>query len=113
MSEKMEIIAVGHEDFAIPFAMVGLGCKITENQKAAEDFIASQDNSRISFLVDEEIIDDISRIEEMELSGANILILKAWGVSALAKKRIRDASIRAIGAEIGKDEPVDQPERAR
>ena len=48
----------------------------------------------------EENEEDEKKVEDMEAGGANILILKGWGKSEMAERKIRQASIRAIGVDI-------------
>lgn len=103
MSETYNIIALGREDFVLPYGMTGLGFKIVRKQEDAVRYIRSQDLEKTVFILDEDIIDDMSMIEDVEESGGNVLILKPWGKSMLAKNKIRNASIKAMGMDMSEN----------
>jgi len=106
MSENYKIITLGREDFVFPYGMAGLEFKVIKRQDEAIRCIYEQDLKATIFILDEDIISDIEKIEELESSGVNILILKGWGKSDMAKDKIRNASIKAIGIDMSKQETM-------
>ena len=96
MSDKYAITAFGREDFVLPFALVGFEFVINDNL----DTLLKQDFSSRLFILDEDIIDDMEKVNKFEEAGANIVILKGWGKSKLAKEKTRQASIKAMGVDI-------------
>ncbi|MGM0441150.1 MAG: hypothetical protein ACQEQC_01860 [Elusimicrobiota bacterium] len=101
--DKFNITALGRREFVLPFGAVGFNYQAEEKLENAIEYIFKQDYKRTLFILDEDLIENIQKIEEAEERGANILILKAWGKSKLAKNKIRRASIKAIGADILKE----------
>lgn len=100
MSEDYRIIALGREDFAVPYGMAGLDFKIFEKQNDAVKYMQSRDLTKSVFILDENIVENVKVIEDLEESGGNVLILKPWGKSGMAKDKIRNASIKAIGTDM-------------
>ena len=100
MSERYEVYAVGGEGFIAPFKMTGFGAHAADTAGAAERFIMKQDLKRTLFVMEEKLAGDEAVLSAMEDSGANIIILKGWGRSAAAERKIREASIKAIGTDI-------------
>lgn len=98
MSDDYTLIALGREDFVLPYGMTGLQYYIASNQAEAEAVMESSGHKGIIYILDEDIIDDITGIEEKE--DANILVVKAWGKSASSMRRIRQASIKAMGVDL-------------
>lgn len=72
MSDNYKITALGREDFVLPFALVGFEFVIADNL----DTLLKQDFSSRLFILDEDIIDDIEKVNKVEEAGANIVILK-------------------------------------
>jgi len=98
MSAEYNIVAIGREDFVMPYGMAGLEYSIAEDQSRAQEIMDAGGYNGIVYILEEDIITDIPAIEQKE--GANILLLKAWGISELSKKRIREASIKAMGVDL-------------
>lgn len=94
------IIAVGREEFVLPFGAVGFEFKKKDNLEQGLEYILEQDISACLFIMDEDIIDNENKVEEALATGANILVLKAWEESKLSREKIRQASIKAIGIAI-------------
>lgn len=103
MSKDSKIIALGSVDFVLPYGMAGLRFKVITQQDEAIDFIYRENLETTLFILDEDIISDIKEIEEAEEAGGNILILKGWGKSLIAKDKIRNAGILAIGVDMEKE----------
>ncbi len=103
MSENYRLVALGREDFVFPFGMTGVDYSSVKNLNEAIEVIQKYDTEKTIFVVDEDIIDDIGRIEELETSGVVISILKGWGMSNMADNKIRRASIKAIGVDMAKE----------
>jgi hypothetical protein len=103
MSDNYKILAIGLENFVLPYGMSGFEFHITKHIKDAVKIINEYEFSETVFILDEDIIDDIKTVEEMEESGANIIVMKGWGRSELANNKIRNASIKAIGVDLAKE----------
>jgi len=103
MSEDFKFIAVGKEEFALPFGAAGLEFAVKESLEEAVSFMEEQDTASSFFILDEDIVTDEDRISGLEAGGAAVLIIKAWGRSKMSRKKIREASIRALGMDILKD----------
>ncbi len=101
--EHFNITALGRREFILPYGAVGFGYREENNLEQAINFIFEQDYKKTLFILDEDIIKNLKKVEEAEENGANILILKAWGKSKLAENKIRQASIKAIGTDILKE----------
>ena len=95
-----KILVIGSGGFILPYSLIGAEGREFLKIAEAKEFILEQDLKNTLFILDEEIIEDVSAVEELEEAGANITILKAWGSSKLAERKIRAASIKAIGTEI-------------
>ena len=67
-------------------------------ERRAQEIMDTGGYSGIVYILEEDIISDIPAVYRKE--GANILLLKAWGISESSKKRIRDASIKAMGVDL-------------
>ncbi len=102
MSKDCEIIALGSADFVLPYGMAGLDFEVVTDLEDAIKYIGGQNLETTLFILDEDIISDIKKIEEAEEAGGNILILKGWGKSLIAKNKIRNAGILAIGVDMEK-----------
>ena len=107
MSDKYSIVAVGKEEFVLPYGASGLKFRIAERWDEATRYIDGQDFGSTLFVIDEDIVKDIKEIESREKEGANILLIKGWGKSDLAEEKIRAATIRAIGTEIEEEKSDD------
>lgn len=104
MSEEYRINAIGRADFVLPFGLTGFDYNMIDNQSDAIKFIRRARAEKTVYIIDEDILEEIEKIEELENSGVNILILKGWGHSAIAGKKIQNASIKAMGIDLAKDE---------
>ncbi|NLB34925.1 MAG: hypothetical protein GX817_03785 [Elusimicrobia bacterium] len=100
ITSDYKILVIGSDGFILPYSLIGIEGKVLLNMSQAREFVLGKDLENTLFILDEEIIDDVSAVEELEEAGANITILKAWGSSELADRKIRAASIKAIGTEI-------------
>ena len=98
MSAEYNIIALGREDFVVPYGMAGLEYEVAEDQSRAEEIMSARGYGGVIYILEEDIVEDLSRIYEKK--DANILMLKAWGESRISKKRIREASIKAMGVDL-------------
>lgn len=103
MSDDYRFVALGKQDFVLPYGATGFEFEEFSNQEDVMNYIARQDFKKTVFLVDEDIISNIKKVKEQELEGANILIIKGWGKSKLAEDKIRAASIKAIGTDMTKE----------
>lgn len=99
-----KITAIGREEFVLPFGMTGFEIKKTDSVDEAVDYISSQEKEKTFFIMDEGIIDNIDKIKQMEEQGISILLLKPWGKSEMAERKIRKASITAVGSDILKEQ---------
>ncbi|MBN2407677.1 MAG: hypothetical protein JXJ19_08265 [Elusimicrobia bacterium] len=102
-SDDFRIIAVGTDEFRLPYSAAGFETIAAGSQGDALKEINAAGFDKVLFLIEEDIIDDIARINEMEKNGLNALVIKAWGRSRMAEDRIRQASIKATGTDIIKD----------
>jgi hypothetical protein len=100
MSEDYRIVALGREEFVLPFAASGFEFSRVDILDEGLKYISGQDLALTLFILDEEIIDDEKKLEESESRGANILVLKGWGKSKMAERKIRQASIKAVGVDM-------------
>lgn len=103
MSEDYKVVALGMENFVLPYGMAGLDFEIVTDLEDAIKYIVGQNLETTFFIIDEDIIDDIRKIEVIEMLEGNILILKGWGKSLIAKNKIRNAGILAIGVDMEKE----------
>ncbi len=100
MENSAQITAVGREDFILPFGAVGFDFKEVSDISTALRYILQQNLSTHLFIIEEDLVIDIEKIEGLEEKGANILILKSWGKSKLSERKIRSATVKAIGTDI-------------
>lgn len=94
------IHVLGSEGFILPYSLLGADSSVCSNMEEAGRAIKESDLKNTVFILDEGIIENISKVAELEEEGANITILRAWGKSEMAERKIRAASIKAIGTEI-------------
>lgn len=100
MSEEFKITALGREEFVTPYSLCGFAAEEISEFSEAVKFISEADLKSSVFLLDEDLIQDEEKIAELESEGANILILKGWGSSDMAERKIKTAAIKAIGTDI-------------
>ncbi len=100
MSDNYGICAVGTKGFTAPWQLAGFEAHTASGSGDAAEFIRKQDTQGKLFILDEELVDRVSVVEELEEAGANIMILKGWGRSQMAGRKITSASVKAIGAKI-------------
>ena len=99
-TSEYTLAAVGKEGFVLPFRLLGIHADAVADVHEAEKLIMERPLDKTLFILDEDVIDSVSAVERLEEAGANITILKPWGRSEMADRKIRAAAVKAIGTEI-------------
>ncbi|MFH1416380.1 MAG: hypothetical protein ABIH89_09890 [Elusimicrobiota bacterium] len=102
-SDDYSIIALGREDFVMPFALTGIKSSVLEDFDKAAGYISGCDLNRTLFIIEEELISGPADLEKTEAAGVNIVIMRSWGRSVMAERKIRNASIKALGIDLASE----------